>query len=268
MTRIDPQHRRTSIGLGARRLTAAARVVGLVALAAAASSVGATAAPRCEARSAVQPPLLVELYTSEGCDSCPPADRWLSTLRGRTDVLAAAFHVDYWDRLGWVDRFGNPRYSQRQAEQQPLSGARFSYTPQVLVNGRDWRRWPALPAAAAAASSLVIELRRDDAQTVMAEVRTPAVAGAAVPPRLAAWWAVLEDGHRSAVQAGENRGTTLQHDHVVRQYTRLPAFASTLPQHWRLPAAARGEGGRATRLLLVVTDAETGLPLQAVQLAC
>src|SRR5439155_369615 len=84
-----------------------------------------------------------------GCNSCPPADRWLSGLKGRSDVVALAFHVDYWDRLGWVDRFADAAYTRRQVEQQRLSGGGFVYTPQVLVDGRDWRRWPTLPAASA-----------------------------------------------------------------------------------------------------------------------
>ncbi len=86
-------------------------------------------------------PTLVELYTSEGCSSCPPADRWLSQLKGQDDVVALAFHVDYWDRLGWKDRFASAEHTQRQAQQQRSNGARFSYTPQVVVNGRDRPSW-------------------------------------------------------------------------------------------------------------------------------
>lgn len=219
-------------------------------------------AQRCEARSGPQQTLLVELYTSEGCNSCPPADRWLSSLKARPDVLAAAFHVDYWDRLGWKDRFGSAQFSQRQAEQQRSSGAGFSYTPQVLVNGRDWRRWPGLPAAGAVVP-VQIQLLRETDQRISVQV-TPQVGA---PAKLAAWWAVVEDGHVSAVKAGENQGVTLQHDHVVRAYGRQPAWSSA-PQHWTLDAPRLGEGGRAARLLLVVTDASSGLPLQAVHLAC
>ena len=74
---------------------------------------------------------MVELYTSEGCSSCPPADRWLSALKDGPPVVALAFHVDYWDRLGWKDRNASPAYTRRQAAQQRFNGARFSYTPQV-----------------------------------------------------------------------------------------------------------------------------------------
>ena len=78
-----------------------------------------------------------------------PAGRSLAVdLKDKPGVLAAAFHVDYWDRLGWKDRFASPRYTERQAQQQTATGPRYSYTPQVVVNGRDWRRWPELPAPA------------------------------------------------------------------------------------------------------------------------
>src|SRR5512134_2617035 len=99
-------------------------------------------AAQCRADSPASTTAVVELYTSEGCNSCPPADRWLSSLKGRADVVALAFHVDYWDRLGWADRFASPAYTQRQAARRMSSGAGFAYTPQVLVNGADWRRWP------------------------------------------------------------------------------------------------------------------------------
>ena len=219
----------------------------------------------CQAKSAVRQLQLVELYTSEGCNSCPPADRWLSSLKTRPDVLAVAFHVDYWDRLGWVDRFGSARYTERQAEQQRSSGAGFSYTPQVLVNGRDWRGWPALPAQDSPAL-VQITLQRLDGRQVSVDV----AAQRGAPARLGLWWAVLEDQHSSAVAAGENHGVTLRHDHVVRQYTPVPACGSadSPTRSIRVDAPHNGEAGRKARLLVVVTDAATGAPLQAVQLDC
>lgn len=224
-------------------------------------------AQTCLARSAERSVQLVELYTSEGCNACPPADRWLSTLQGRPGVLAAAFHVDYWDRLGWVDRFGDARFTARQAGQVRSAGARFAYTPQVLVNGRDWRGWPTLPWPVAAPAPVHITLQRLDAGPVVVVVT--ALRGA--PPRLAGWWALLEDGHQSAVGAGENRGATLRHDHVVRRYGPLPAWPAPADGPVRLApldAPHNGEGGHKARLLVVVTDAVTGVPLQAVQLDC
>ena len=221
------------------------------------------AAQTCQAQSGPRQTTLVELYTSEGCDSCPPADRWLSGLKGKPDVLAAAFHVDYWDRLGWKDRFGDARHTARQVEMQRSSGAGFSYTPQVLANGRDSRRDNALPVPGAPARVL-LALQRDSDERV--SVRAEPQAGA--PTRLALWWALLEDGHVSQVKAGENRGATLKHDHVVRRYEALPAWAAPGVGQWTLSAPRTGEGGRRSRVLVVATDAATGAPLQAAQLDC
>ena len=86
-----------------------------------------TSAASCRVTSGEQQAQVVELYTSEGCNSCPPADRWLSSLKSQPGVLAAAFHVDYWNSLGWVDRFGSARHTERQAEQSRSAGAGFSW---------------------------------------------------------------------------------------------------------------------------------------------
>ena len=226
----------------------------------------APAVDACIARSTAQQTLLIELYTSEGCNSCPPADRWLSSLKGRPQVLAAAFHVDYWDRLGWVDRFGSPRHTERQAQQQRSSGAGFSYTPQVLANGRDWRGAPTLPLLDKPALVQVVA-QRVSAQRVAVQVLPKPGA----PRQLALWWALLDDGLVSVVRAGENQGVTLHHDHVVRQYGQLPAWAAHpgTAAHWQIDMPApKSEGGPKARLLLVVTDASTAAPLQALQLGC
>ncbi len=237
-------------------------------------------AARCEARSPTQRQTVVELYTSEGCNSCPPADKFLSSLKGRPGVLAAAFHVDYWDKLGWVDRFASPRYTRRQAERQAHTGARFNYTPQVLANGRDWRAWPGMPEPDPSAS-VQIRLQRQSTTRLVAEV-TP-LAGA--PARLGLWWARLEDGHVSPVRAGENAGVTLRHDHVVREYAELPVWANDGAHSWTIdalpqvspnpapnsaPTTAATATGRpaASRWLVVVTDGVSGAPLQALELGC
>jgi hypothetical protein len=219
----------------------------------------------CQAVSAPRQVQLVELYTSEGCSSCPPADRWLSTLKGRPDVLAAAFHVAYWDHLGWRDRFASAAFTARQSQQQRTGGARNVYTPQVLVNGRDWRRWPELPVPSTTPPVAHIRLEREGETKVAVQV---AATGSA-PPALAAWWVLLEDGHESRVKAGENDGATLKHDHVVRSLAQRAAWAAgDGPQRFTIDAPRPGEGGRPARLLFVVTDGGSGAPLQAVQLAC
>jgi hypothetical protein len=224
------------------------------------AALGAAAQPpACSAESGAQVPVVVELYTSEGCNSCPPADRWLSTLKDKPGVLAAAFHVDYWDRLGWKDRFASPRYTERQAQLQSAAGARFSYTPQVMANGVDWRRWPELPAART--SNVRMTLQRDGEQ-ILVTVQPSPTGGA----RLALWWVAVEDGHDSDVKAGENSGVRLHHDHVVRYYGTVDSWSGALTQRVTVPA--RGEGGRALRVIAVLTDAGSAAPVQAVQLRC
>lgn len=236
-------------------------VVGWLAALLAPSALVHAAAPACRIDVAGPPPQVVELYTSEGCDSCPPADRWLSSLHGRDDVIAAAFHVDYWDRLGWRDRFASARFTQRQAQAQAHSGVNFSYTPQVLVGGRDWRRWPALPAAAPAAARVRLTLQREGDRV---QWQAQPLDGGSTA--LALWWAVLEDGHLSEVKAGENAGATLRHDHVVRDLGRVPPWRGSATQSFEAPL--RGEGGRPVRVIAVVTDATSGAPVQAAQLRC
>jgi len=225
-------------------------------------------AAACSASSGRTMVPVVELYTSEGCSSCPPADQWLSRFKADPAVVALAFHVDYWDRLGWKDRFGSPAYTARQAQQQQSNGARFSYTPQVVVDGRDRTDWPALAAPLAARSGnapVELTLAREG-QRVTASV-TP-LAGA--PRQLTAYWAVTEQGHVSAVRAGENEGATLKHDYVVRAYRTVAAWATSAGAPasfaYDLPTAADPAHPRAVNL--VVVNAETGRPVQAVKLGC
>ena len=220
----------------------------------------AAAAPSCQASHSTNAPTVVELYTSEGCSSCPPADQWLSTLKGKPDVLALAFHVNYWDRLGWPDRFASAEATNRQHELAQRAGSRQVYTPQVVVNGRDWRVWPKLPGATASPVSLTLTREGD---TVTAQVSAMRSAAA----QLSGYWAVLEDQHLSKVRAGENAGETLRHDHVVRLYKPVPVWAAAQGASMQL-SVSRGVPEHPRRVVFVVTDGATLRPLQAVALAC
>src|SRR5204863_6523688 len=101
----------------------------------------------CEAKSRDVVVPLLELYTSEGCDSCPPADQWLATLTaagiGRERLVPLAFHVDYWNDLGWIDRFSRRDFTARQRAFVRRTGAATAYTPEFVLNGREYRRWSA-----------------------------------------------------------------------------------------------------------------------------
>src|ERR1043166_2112982 len=88
---------------------------------------------------------LVELFTSEGCSSCPPAEKWLSAFKSNPDLwkktVPVAFHVDYWDHLGWTDRFAKPEFTVRQQRYAAGFGGDSVYTPGFVINGKEWRGW-------------------------------------------------------------------------------------------------------------------------------
>ena len=241
-------------------MTAYAPGAALVAALLGAAHVQATAAA-CQAARTASAPTVIELYTSEGCSSCPPAERWLSSIKAGPDVVAMAFHVDYWDRLGWPDRFASPEASARQRELASLAGSRQVYTPQVLVNGRDWRHWPQLPAHRSDTTIGLTLSREGD------EVSARVAPLGASTARLAGYWAVLEDRHVSQVRAGENAGRTLRHDHVVRLYRPVPAWAAASGGTSRLRVSP-GVAPHPRRIVFVVTDATTRQPLQALALGC
>lgn len=238
-----------------------------LALVAAAVSASAATAPSCSAHSEAIAPPIVELYTSEGCNSCPPADRWLSRLKTDPTVVALAFHVDYWDRLGWKDRFGSPAFTQRQAEQQRPSGARFSYTPQVILNGADRPDWPRASVARQdrTAAPVEVALTRD---TNRVDATVKPLSG--TPARLAAYWAVTEQGHVSSVKAGENQGVTLNHDFVVRDYRPVAAWdaRADVPITLHFEPTGKADPAHPRQVNLVIVDATNGHPLQAVKLGC
>jgi hypothetical protein len=184
----------------------------------------------CAAQRSDSSPHLVELYTSEGCSSCPPADDWLRRLPASAGVIALAFHVDYWDYLGWRDRFADPRYSKRQEAQAGHDGASGVYTPQVVLDGHAWSGWyragaPAALSDPATSSGANIRLSAGvplhAGTPLRVQVSTEFAHGAGADYRN--YIALAEDGLSSQVRAGENRGVLLRHDHVVR------SFAGPLP---------------------------------------
>jgi hypothetical protein len=196
---------------------------------AAALVVPSAAYAQCRATSPDFTIALIELYTSEGCDSCPPADRWFSKVTlGQSTARSAtlAFHVDYWDRLGWRDRFGNAAFTARQYEEVQRQRGGFAYTPQVLIAGRDFPPWrvPAQPEAAIAAANarppkatieLVAQTRGARVADVELSVRVPEPRDRA---NARVHVALVQSALVSDVGAGENAGKRLSHDHVVREW--------------------------------------------------
>lgn len=231
-------------------------------LALAACGCAAAAAATCQAQSGSTLIPVVELYTSEGCSSCPPADRWLSGLKqaaAEGKVVAQAFHVGYWDSLGWVDRFAAPTHTARQRQIAAANGLRNIYTPQLVRNGRDWRGYAAAVSQRPEPSGAAIRLRRT--QTDAFEAVVMPVAGAS----WAAYWTVTEHGHDSKVKAGENAGELLRHDFVVRQYVPVGQYQGE--QRLQLHAIGANQG-HPRQVNLVVFEPKSGKPLQALSLSC
>ena len=165
---------------------------------------------------------LIELYTSEGCSSCPPADRWLSTLKADsglwTDFVPVAFHVDYWDYIGWKDRFASPDWSARQRRLASEGDARTVYTPGVFVDGQAWPGWRSNRVIAGKYDRVGRLAVRVDGHEV--GVRFDAADGSLPEPVVHI--ALLGMGLGSEVRAGENRGRTLHHDFVVLGVRSVP----------------------------------------------
>ena len=242
----------------------------LLILSSAAALTGAQAASstQCEAHSGAKPPAIVELYTSEGCSSCPPADRWLSTLNGQPELLPLAFHVNYWDRLGWQDRFATPANTARQHQVREVHKGQYVYTPQIVLNGQDHRGWfrqtPGQLSASAPATlkpAPTLQLRRDGNKV------TATVGPSTGTSSLAGYWAVLQDGLSSKVTRGENAGETLTHDHVVSLYQPVNAWSPKQPRQWTL-SLPEGPQFDALRVAFVVTLPDLVRPVQALVLGC
>jgi len=207
---------------------------------------------------------LVELYTSEGCSSCPPADRWLSRLKSSpglwTDFVPVAFHVDYWDYIGWKDRFAQPAFSQRQRRYAAIGRAATVYTPGFFRDGREWRNWrrqETPPGDDIEAGDLNI---RVDGSRV--DVRFEPLSADLAGPTINI--AILGMNLNSEVTAGENDGRRLLHDFVVLDFVSLPlvgedgVFSVSAP----LDRKAGGDVQRAIAAWVTVGGRQD--PIQAV----
>lgn len=187
----------------------------------------AIAQPQCSAVSGPQTNALVELYTSEGCSSCPPADQWLTRLKTQGNqfgnIVPIALHVDYWDYIGWKDNFANPAFAKRQREMAASGHARGVYTPQIAINGQDTRSWLSESRFKSEIASInrmpaKAEIRLMINSTTAKSVQVSTSIKTAEARPLVYYLALQENNLQSSVNAGENRGEQLHHDYVVRQW--------------------------------------------------
>jgi hypothetical protein len=203
--------------------------------------------------------VMIELYTSEGCSSCPPAERFLNGLLKDKQLwqtyIPLAFHVDYWDYLGWRDRFANPFYSQRQQRYASVLHARTVYTPEFFINGQEWRRgfFSGLPAAA-----------KDQVGVLTATLNKGQLHARFTPTHktvMPLQWhvAVLGMDLVSDIRAGENAGRHSTHQFVVLAH--MQETSDTLQWQTALPHANQQAQRKAVVVWLSATD--NPAPLQA-----
>lgn len=229
-------------------------------------------AATCTAASGAQRVVLLELYTSEGCDSCPPTDRWVSALPARglgtERVITLAYHVDYWDYIGWKDPFAQARFTERQRFVNARIRNRTVYTPQLMLDGQDYRRGLSLgdlqqnittvnrekPGADIALS---LNTEAGALQTSARVTLQRKEAGAAV------FLALYENKLANQVSAGENKGKRLEHDFVVRELAGPFAADAGITHKFRVAPAWKT---RDLAVAAFVQTAASGEVLQAVAL--
>ncbi len=209
---------------------------------------------------------MIELFSSEGCSSCPPADDWLNALETKdglwTKFVPIAWHVDYWDRLGWRDPWAQAAFTKRQYRYSSAWKSQSVYTPGVVLDGREWRNWSSgkIPATQENGGELRVTItNRTNAHDVVA---TFAPNGAAKTP-LEIHVALLGVGLSSKVRAGENEGRTLKHSFVVVSHTHAPLVSAAGGMSARLTLPKTNSNAPRFAIAAWVERADTPGPLQA-----
>ena len=207
---------------------------------------------------------LVELYTSEGCSSCPPAEAWLSRLKDDPGLwkkfVPIAFHVDYWDRLGWRDRFSSRQWTERQRGYASRWQSESVYTAAVVLNGNEMRNWSGANLSPPNEKQAgVLTAKTSDGKTFAIEFR-PAGGPSG---KWEAHLALLGSGISSKVGAGENRGRNLPHDFVVLDLRDAEMQAEAGEMRVRLTIDAAGESGARKAVAIWVSPRGRLAPVQA-----
>lgn len=176
-------------------------------------------------------PVVVELYTSQGCSSCPPADKILHELAGRDDVIALALHVDYWDYIGWKDPFGNPAHATRQRAYAAAGQRRTIYTPEMIVNGqtdivgaKPMKLSEAIAKHARMAPKVKVSLSRTGNDLQISGEKLMAVSGLMTVHMLR-----YTPIQTTKIKRGENRGKTFKYANVVEGWTVLGDWDGKTP---------------------------------------
>ena len=202
---------------------------------------------------------LVELYTSEGCSSCPPAEKYLNNLKNNKyiwkNLFPVAFHVDYWDYIGWRDRYATKEYGQRQSLYAKIKRVSTVYTPAFMVNGSSWRPGifsNSLPEEKRAAGNLIVSL---NGKSVNARYQIKSK----IPLKLNI--AVLAMGLKTFIERGENEGRTAKHDFVVVGFKSVSS--DDLQWNMKLPELHYTQS-KNYALAIWVSEKNNPTPLQVV----
>lgn len=200
---------------------------------------------------------VIELFTSQGCSSCPPAERWLNALKDKpelwTEFVPIAFHVDYWDKLGWPDVYADKAYSARQYRYRQQNNIRSVYTPGLVFNGKEWRGWSRsnkFPGGTSAAGILSFTASQEKIQVSYTRPAANVVLNVAL----------LGFGIDAKIERGENQGRTLRQEFVALSHRQYAASNG----NWTVPLP-REQGKSASEYALAVWVSRTPsiAPVQA-----
>lgn len=199
---------------------------------------------------------VVELFTSQGCSSCPPADKFLGSLHGREDVIALSLPVDYWDYLGWKDTLARPEHAARQRGYATMSGSGSVYTPQIVVNGvaqavgsRPYEVENAIKLGhkLIAARSVPVRIHTEGKNII---IEAPATQSSSQPKSATIWLALVSSSEPVHIRRGENNGNKITYYNVVRDMKKIGVWNGK-ETRISVPSADVMTGGRDTCVVLI-----------------
>lgn len=209
---------------------------------------------------------VVELFTSQGCSSCPSADALLVKYTNKPGVLALSYSVDYWDYLGWRDTLASPKYTQRQKQYAKLRGDGQVYTPQAIVDGRDH----VVGSSASGIDGLLVQAAKSTGRPWLAAEATPTlvtvaapIAGATRAKPATVWVVTYAPRVEVAIRRGENAGQTITYHNVVRDIAVLAEWDTKSDFRRALSSDAANAPKPGERQAILVQDSETGRLLGA-----
>ena len=223
-----------------------------------------SAIPATTFESGVTQTTLLELFTSEGCSSCPPAEKRLSQLKSSPHlwkkIVPIAFHVDYWDHLGWRDRFAQAEFTERQRNYAAAWREDSVYTPAFVSNGQEWRSWfnsngPHVQSEKVGMLSVTLSDDNKVSGTFVSEGPKPRSLKLEV--------ALLGNDLESDVKRGENSGRKLRHDFVVLQFAKIDMLNEGNRWTGTVSLSTKAETDKPTALAAWIKSAETAPPIQA-----